>query len=190
MSNIDYQNGFLCGMATKGLVISGEEYEPKVWNDDGIYTYFYIDFLRAVMDFSTGMLKGSFIVYDSIEVPITGFERVDLSVFKIFADIADKPLGITITNKATSLLVFTSGRKVPPFSIHMYVLGQAPFVRKAYAYDETTVPSLVDWECIDTRYADIHFQMQEWGAPLEVENMVYFDPTITEYDPVISYWAV
>lgn len=190
MSDIDYQNGFLCGMATRGLIISGEEYDPKVWNDEGEYGFFYIDFLRAVADFSTGMLKGSFIVYDSIEVPITGFERVSPSVFKIFADITDKPSGITITNKATSLLVFTSSRKVPPFSVHMYVLGQAPYVRLAYAYDETTVPGLVDYECIDTCYPGVFFQMHESAVVLDETTMFYFDPTITEYDPVISYWAV
>jgi len=28
MSDIDFQNGFVCGMATKGLIKSGVRYEP------------------------------------------------------------------------------------------------------------------------------------------------------------------
>ena len=53
--SIEFQNGFLCGMATKGLTRSGEYYKPDIWNDEGVYTHFYIDFRREVAPFSTGM---------------------------------------------------------------------------------------------------------------------------------------
>ena len=52
MADIDFQNGFICGMATKGLVRSGELYKPLVWNDGGVYDDFYIDFRQVVSDFS------------------------------------------------------------------------------------------------------------------------------------------
>ena len=57
MDSVSFQNGFVCGIATKGLVKSGALYEPTIWNDSGIYNYFYIDFRRTMQAFSLGMLK-------------------------------------------------------------------------------------------------------------------------------------
>ena len=71
MSEIDFQNGFVCGMATKGLVRSGELYKPAIWNDEGIYNYFYIDFRRAMEDFSTGMWNESVVVHDSVQLAVS-----------------------------------------------------------------------------------------------------------------------
>jgi len=69
VSDIDFQNGYICGMATKGLVKTGDPYEPKVWNDSGEYSYFYIDFKQSLSDFSMGMLTESIIVHDSVQIP-------------------------------------------------------------------------------------------------------------------------
>ena len=106
MSEIDFQNGFLCGMATNGLTRSGEIYKPTVWNDSGVYDYFYIDFRRAMEQFSMGMLAQSIIVYDSVQIPITDYEFISPGVYKIYADISNKMKGVTVINKKTSLLSY------------------------------------------------------------------------------------
>ena len=74
MSDIDFQNGFLCGMATKGLVRSGELYKPLIYNDSGVYSYFYIDFRRAMQAFSTGMFAESIIIHDSSQINVTNVQ--------------------------------------------------------------------------------------------------------------------
>lgn len=71
MSDIDFQNGFICGMATKGLVRSGELYKPIIWNDEGVYSYFYIDFRRAMEPFSTGVWNESVVIHDSEQIKAT-----------------------------------------------------------------------------------------------------------------------
>lgn len=135
MSNIDFQNGFLCGMATKGLSRSGNMYEPIVWNDSGVYTYFYIDFKRAIETFSLGMAQSSLVVMDSSKRDIVNVERVSGSVYQIFCDISDCPPGIVILNKKTGYLRFASGAKVPAFSVHMFVEGQGSYIDAGYYYD-------------------------------------------------------
>ena len=52
MDSISFQNGFVCGLATKGLVKSGAIYEPEAYNDAGVYNFFYIDFKRVMEPFS------------------------------------------------------------------------------------------------------------------------------------------
>ena len=83
MSNIDFQNGFVCGMATKGLTRSGEYYKPIIWNDSGEYSYFYIDFKKSMEFFTLGMFNESIIVHDSEQLPVKGIENISPSVYKI-----------------------------------------------------------------------------------------------------------
>lgn len=135
MSDIDFQNGFLCGMATKGMLRTGQQYEPKVWNDEGVYDYFYIDFKRSVLPFSTGMFGESVVVHDSEQLPVTNVEYVSPGVYKIYCNIAGKVGGVTCMNKKTTWLKFADGRKVPPFAVHFYVAGLASYMRLDYTYE-------------------------------------------------------
>jgi hypothetical protein len=141
MSDIDFQNGFVCGMATKGMIKTGSQYEPLVWNDEGIYSYFYIDFKRAVSKFSTGMVAESLVVHDSVQLTITGFDKISDSVYKLYVNIAGKFNGITVINKASTYLTFTDGSKVTPFSVMFYVAGLAKYERIPYMYDSADFES-------------------------------------------------
>ena len=119
----DFQNGFLCGMATKGLIKTGVAYEPTVWNEEGIYNCFYIDFHRALAPFSEGMLDESIIVHDTVQIEIVGFDYVSSGVYRIYADLSGKTHGVTVLNKASTYLRFANGAKVTPFSAMFYVEG-------------------------------------------------------------------
>lgn len=138
MSDIDFQNGFLCGMATKGLARSGELYQPRIWNDSGIYSYFYIDFGRVVQDFSTGMFNESIVIHDSSQLLATEVTRVNPTTFKIYCDISGRISGVTVVNKATSWLVFNTGAKVPVFSTFFWIAGLPP-AKRLYCYDKGDV---------------------------------------------------
>lgn len=141
MSDIDFQNGFLCGMATKGLSRSGNMYEPTVWNDSGVYTYFYIDFRRALESFSLGMLTESLIVSDGVNnLTITGFKAVSVGVYKIYCNISNCPDGVMVINRKTTRLAFASGKSVPVFSTAFYVAGQVSYMRMKYIYETTHWP--------------------------------------------------
>ncbi|MEG1491966.1 MAG: hypothetical protein RR394_06915 [Oscillospiraceae bacterium] len=75
MDKISYQNGFICGLATRGLTRSGHIYEPVIYNDTGVYSFFYIDFRRGLEPFSIGMLNESIIVTAGTQLAVTGVEQ-------------------------------------------------------------------------------------------------------------------
>lgn len=139
MSDIDFQNGFIVGMATRGITRSGLMYEPLVWNDSGVFSCFYIDFKKPVSGFSLGILTESVIVHDSVQLPITGFAYVSPGVYKIFVDISGKTRGVTVLLKVTSYLAFADGKQIPPFSVHFYVAGIDTYVRLKYLYESADI---------------------------------------------------
>lgn len=138
MSDIDFQNGLIVGLAARGMVKSGITYQPRVWNDEGVYDYFYIDFKRGMEPFSLGMFEQSIIIHDSEQLYATGITKVSTGVYKVICDISGRYQGITVLNKKTSLLSFTTGQRLPPFSIHFFVSGIDSYERLRYCYDICT----------------------------------------------------
>ena len=139
MSQIDFQNGFVVGMATKGLIRSGELYSPRIWNDEGVYSSFYIDFRRNLSVFSLGMFNESIIVYDSEAIEITAVEFVSTGIYRIYGSLLGKIQGVTVVNKKSTLLTTTNGVMLPVFSTMFFVAGLDTYIRRAYAYDITNV---------------------------------------------------
>ena len=135
MDKISFQNGFICGMATKGLTRSGELYRPRCWNEEGVFDCFYIDFKRGLSEFSPGMFIESIIVYDSESLPIRGAEYVSNGVYKVYCDISGRKQGVTVVNKKSTLLETAGGNVLPVFSVMFYVSGLESYVRKAYKYE-------------------------------------------------------
>lgn len=137
MNQTSFQNGFICGMATKGLVRSGELYKPLIWNESGVYTFFYIDFRYVVLPFSLGMWNESIVVHDDEQLNITKVEKVTGTLYKAYCNIADKIHGITVLNKATSRLHFSStGERVPVFSVHTFISGIPSYDSTTYLYEK------------------------------------------------------
>lgn len=137
MDQISYQNGFICGMATKGLVRSGQLYQPIIYNDAGVYDYFYIDFRRALEPFSLGMWNESIVIHDSVQLSVSQVIEVSFGVYKVYCDFRNKIHGITVLNKKTGRLRFAStGERVPVFSTHMFIEGQDKYIDGGYIYDK------------------------------------------------------
>ena len=136
MDSISFQNGFVCGLATKGLVKSGALYEPTIWNDSGIYNYFYIDFRRTMQAFSIGMFKESIIVSAVAVLPVTDVKQCGDTVYKVFCDISNQPKGVCVTNKKSTRLHFWNGEPVPAFSVWFSVAGQTNYIDAGYLFDK------------------------------------------------------
>ena len=75
MDSISFQNGFVCGLATKGLVKSGAVYEPVAYNDAGVYGFFYLDFKRVMAPFSIGQFNESVIVSGASVLNVTDVQQ-------------------------------------------------------------------------------------------------------------------
>ena len=189
----DFQNGFVCGMATKGLVRSGELYKPTIWNDSGIYTYFYIDFRRVMAPFSLGMFTESIIVYDSATIYPSTVELVSGSTYKVYCNFSDKIRGVTVINKRSTLLSFASGRLMPAFSTMFFVAGLDTYVQKAYGYSIANIGDFVPSIGITAIAIDDVLYTPNFEDDLlmhEYYNFPSFSALmpVAEY-PVISYWS-
>lgn len=135
MSSIEFQNGFLCGMATKGLTKSGQTVSADVWNDEGTYTYFYLDMRLPLQSFSTGMFTESiYVIGTAGRIEITGISKISSTIYKVYCNFAGQT-SITILGRADGVLVYTTGEKLPSFSLIMLVSGVISYHRVAYAYD-------------------------------------------------------
>lgn len=187
MSSLDFQNGFVCGMATKGMLRTEQQYSPNLWNDSGVYNYFYIDFKQTLELFSLGMLKESLVVFDSVQIAIDGMTYISPGIYKIYADLAGKVKGITVMNKANSLLDFSNGAPVPPFSTRFFVAGLDTYAQVAYGYDQaylSTAPALPTApEICTTEY-------QEYTAYTPTEATDLNTLHTADEETIISYWSV
>lgn len=139
MSEIDYYNGFVCGMATRGVIKSGQSYSPNAFNDPGQTGYFYIEFRQSLNSFSFGMLAESIQVLGSAgTLSITGFKMISPSRMQVFCNI-DGQQAVTVIGKTGGWLSFTAGGKVPGFSVSFDVEGVVSYPKLAYAYEALTV---------------------------------------------------
>ena len=173
MSNIDFQNGFICGMASKGLTRSGEYYKPIIWNDSGEYSCFYIDFKKSMEFFTLGMFNESIIVHDSEQLVVTGIEYISPSVYKITCDIRDKVRGITILNKKTSLLAFSGGEILPVFSVHIFIEGQDKYARLKYIYDKCDFSELGYLDFFIDSDWDVDISATRLDIPMVSESSIF-----------------
>lgn len=188
MSDIDFQNGFICGMATRGLTRSGEMYKPNIWNDNGVFNYFYIDFKEPLEKFSLGMFLESIVLYDSESIPITNVEYVSPGVYKVFADISGKINGVTVINKKTTLLNFATGKLLPAFSTLFYVDGVANYVRKAYVLEQEQIGSL---NLLDTNdHFETYFSDYFYNDASDYLYLNDYHQLLAYENIDISYWQV
>ena len=147
--SVEFQNGFLCGMATKGMLRSRPQYEPILWNDEGVYSHFYIDFKSNMATFSQGMFNESIVIADTIQIMPSGIQRVAPSIYKISIDLSTCITGVSVVNKATSLLTYADGRKLPVFSSHFYLAGMTSYLRAGYGFDSCAFTDGFDPDAVE-----------------------------------------
>ena len=136
MDSISFQNGFVCGLATKGLVKSGAAYEPEIYNDSGVYDFFYLDFKRVMETFSLGQFNESIIVFDSQQVSVSKIEKFSDTVYKIYCNLSTFIHGVTVLNKKTTRLKFSTGEVLPVFSVHTFIAGLSSYLDAGYLFDK------------------------------------------------------
>lgn len=122
MSNIEFQNGFLAGMATKGMIKSGQAYAPEIWNDPGVYSYFYIDFKRILQPFSLGMFLESERIVGNTMLSVNAIEHISQSIYKVHCDLSGQEQ-VEVSDSTFGWLSFVSGDKLPAFSVSFVPSG-------------------------------------------------------------------
>ena len=143
MDSVSFQNGFVCGIATKGLVKSGAVYEPEAYNDAGVYDFFYLDFKRVMEPFSIGQFNDSVIVSGAAVLPVTDVEQYSDTVYKVFCNISNQSKGVSVSNKKTTRLHFWDGTQVPVFSEWFSVAGLASILDAGYFYEKAQIDEVI-----------------------------------------------
>ena len=143
MDSISFQNGFVCGIATKGLVKSGAIYEPVAYNDAGVYDFFYLDFKRVMEPFSIGMFKESIIVSAAAVLPVTDVEQYSDTVYKVFCNISNQSKGVSVSHMKSTRLHFRDGTQVPVFSEWFSVAGLASMLDAGYFYEKAQIDEVM-----------------------------------------------
>ena len=143
MDSISFQNGFVCGLATKGLVKSGAVYEPEAYNDAGVYNFFYIDFKRVMEPFSIGQFNESVIVSGTAVLPVTDVEQYSDTVYKVFCNISNQSKGVSVSHMKSTRLHFWDGTQVPVFSEWFSVAGLASALDAGYFYEKAQIDEVI-----------------------------------------------
>lgn len=136
------KNSFLAGLSVgrslKGWSNAGgtDGYAPTVWNDIGVYDYFYIDYMQDVSNFSLGRFLNATIISGATgEITPTNAEQVSGNVYKIYADITNGKQ-VSVFGREERGLRFTSGEDIPGFEAVFWVDDVKPH-QLPYLYDGT-----------------------------------------------------
>lgn len=116
------QNSFLQGIAVgkslKGWSSGLGTSVPTCWNDEGVYTYFYIDYHLPISAVSIAMFNLSTrVLCENGELDVSAIESVNSTTFKVYCDIKKAGNGwIAVTGYNSSWLYYDSGYAVPEYS--------------------------------------------------------------------------
>lgn len=110
-------------------------YVPRIWNDTGVYTYFYIDFKKPLAAFSIGMWVDSILIMGNALLTPTSVEKINASTYKVYVPLSDLYHGLFVTSKRPTRLYTEIGKEVPAFAVHMNVDGLSYYLDAAYIYD-------------------------------------------------------
>lgn len=128
--------GLSVGKSLKGWSGAGEAegYTPRVWNDPGVYDYFYIDYIRDVVNFSLGRFRHATIISGATgELIPTNAEQISQSVYKIYVNITGAGQ-VSVLGREARGLKFPGNDDVPGFEANFWVDDETPY-QPDYMYD-------------------------------------------------------
>lgn len=135
------------GMAVGGKfnLSSVAGYKPVIWNDSGVYSYFYMNFQKPMADFSPAQFMECVMVQGNAGLlTITDAIKVSDMVVKVFCNIDGQTSGLQVYGKASSWLTFANGRSTPEFTVAFTVAGLSTNITLAYVYDTMTLRPTVE----------------------------------------------
>lgn len=127
------QNSFLQGIAVgkslKGWSSGLGTSVPTCYNDEGVYTYFYIDYHLPISAISLTLFNlATRVICESGELEVTAIESVSSTTFKVTCDISSaKASWIAINGYNSAWLTYDSGYSVPEYSTIFYVDGMTSY---------------------------------------------------------------
>lgn len=121
------QNSFLQGLAVgkslKGWSSGLGTSVPTCWNDEGEYTYFYIDYHLPISAVSLSMFNlATRVLCESGEIQVQAIESVNSTTFKVYCDISKAGnKWVAVTGYNSSWLFYDSGYAVPEYSALFWI---------------------------------------------------------------------
>lgn len=135
------ENSFLQGLAVgkslKGWTSGLGTSVPTCWNDEGKYTYFYIDYHLPISAVSITMFNLSTrVLCEAGELDVSAIESVNSTTFKVYCDISKAANGwVAVTGYNSSWLYYDTGYPVPEYSSIFWLDGKQTYT-PGYMEDE------------------------------------------------------
>lgn len=142
------QNSFLQGIAVgkslKGWSSGKGSATPTCWNDEGVYTYFYIDYHLPITSVSPSLFRLSTrVLCENGEIEVINVESIDSTTFKVYGDISKAGSGwIAVIGYNSSWLKYDSGIAVPEYSSVFWIDGRQPWT-PGYLEDSDSLSSVL-----------------------------------------------
>lgn len=183
------QNSFLQGIAVgkslRGWSSGYGTATPKCWNDEGVYDYFYIDYLIPLSGLTLAMFHLSTRIMCNIgELEATDIEAVDSSTYKIYCPISKATNGwIAVTGYNSSWVKYDSGLSVPEYSSIFWLDGKSTYT-PGFLDDEGEIPRIGQEsdETFSHYYSAMHnFNYADAGTMPYVDDPVGSDTVSVKY---------
>ena len=110
-------------------------YLPTVWNDSGVFSYFYIDFKKSLKNFSTGQFNYCILIMGSSTLTATLVQEVSAGVYKVTCDISTCRSGLIVACVRTDLLMFIDESYLPSFAVMIPISGILEYLDLGYISD-------------------------------------------------------
>ena len=80
-------------LALDSTIINQNTNQPSCWNEEGIYSYFYIQYPQPINTITKGQFTACHSIFSQNgELSITNIQIIDESTIKIVCDIAEKSI--------------------------------------------------------------------------------------------------
>lgn len=138
------KNSFLQGIAVgksmKGWSSGQGTAVPSCWNDEGIYTYFYIDYHLSLAGITKGLFNlSTSVISEHGTVEVTDIEQVNATTLKVYCDLNGLfPGWVAVIGYNSAWMTYSSGVTVPEFGAAFWLNGEIPW-NFGYIEDATTL---------------------------------------------------
>ena len=172
------QNSFLQGIAVgkslKGWSSGYGTATPKCWNDEGVYDYFYIDYLIPLSGLTLSMFHLSTrIMCDAGELEATDIEAIDSSTYKVYCPLAKATNGwIAVTGYNSSWVKYDSGLSVPEYSSILWLDGKISYT-PGYLGD---IDTLNGWTYDSDESPSVDYHIGDFLSYSDTDTLVELSP--------------
>lgn len=172
------QSSFLQGLAVgkslKGWSSGLGTAMPSAWNDEGVYSYFYLDYHLPISSITLSLFRLSTrIICEAGEIDVLNVEAYNTTTYKVYCDLTRAGSGwIAVMGYNSYWLYYDSGIRVPEYTSVFWLDSMQPWT-PGYLEDTDTIGPISQTGSEETIISH--------------HNGVFYETTESEVLPVPTY---